>query len=333
MIERATNILSDNKKVISISIKTCVLLLLFVILYSQLFLKHDIADLSAQFYTSLASQGAWIYITAVIVLMPVNWLIESIKWKTLVEKFQAFGLKKSIYSVLSGVSMAIMTPGRIGEYGGRLVGIRPENRPNAVLGNLISSLSQNIINIGLGLLMALLFFNSYMEIQQGVFLSLLFASVLVICALLLAYFRIDLIDGLLAYLPQYKWVEKIRSSVSSFSIMDTRSLFYILGLSFLRYSVYLTQYVLLIFFFGVTDRLIPAILGVSTLFFLQSNLPLPPALSVLARGEMAIFLWSVFTSNVLGIIAATFSLWIINLVVPAILGGLVISQARLFEEN
>jgi len=333
MLERATTILTNNKRVISISVKTFVLLLLSVILYSQLFLKHDFADLSSQFYTSLAGRGAWIYITAVIVLMPVNWLIESIKWKTLVEKFQSFGIKKSIYSVLSGVSMAIMTPGRIGEYGGRLVGINPKNRPNAILGNLISSLSQNIINIGLGLLMALLFFNSYMEIQQGVFLSLLFASVLVICALLLAYFRIDLLDGLLAYLPQYKWVEKIRRSVSSFSIMNTQSLFYILGLSLLRYTVYLSQYVLLIFFFGVTDQVIPAILGVSTLFFLQSNLPLPPALSVLARGEMAIFLWSVFTSNVLGIIAATFTLWIINLVVPAVLGGLVISQAKLFEEG
>jgi hypothetical protein len=120
--------------------------------------------------------------------------------------------------------------------------------------------------------------------------------------------------------------------VSSFTDLGNTTLFYILTLSFVRYAVYLGQYVLLIFFFGVTDQLVPAILGVSTLFFLQSNLPLPPALSVLARGEMAIFLWSVFSSNVLGIVAATFSLWIINLVIPSILGAMIISQADLFEE-
>jgi len=182
------------------------------------------------------------------------------------------------------VARKYKTPGRIGEYGGRLVGIKSENRSKAILANLISSLSQNIINLGLGLIMALVFFNTYMEIQQGVFLSLVFASTLLV------------------------------------------------GLLFVRYSVYLGQYVLLIFFFGVTDQLIPAMLGVSTLFFLQSNLPLPPALSVLARGEMAIFLWSVFTSNVLGIVAATFSLWIINLVIPSILGAAIISQADLFDE-
>ncbi len=331
-MDKLLSFIAPKKRLISICLKVLVLAVLAMILYIQLFVKNDISDLSGQFHNSVSLSFGWFYFTAVLVLMPINWLLESIKWNTLVTKFQPFGIKKSMLSVLSGVSMAIMTPGRIGEYGGRLVGIQSVNRPKAILANLISSLSQNIINIGLGLVMALFFFNTYMEIQQGVFLSLVFASTLLVCALLLAFFRIDLIDGLLAYLPQYKWVTKIRNSVSSFSTIDNKTLFYILGLSFIRYSVYLSQYVLLIFFFGVTDQLIPAILGVSTLFFLQSNLPLPPALSVLARGEMAIFLWSVFTSNVLGIVAATFSLWIINLVIPAILGGFIISQANLFED-
>ena len=331
-MDKLVDSIALNKRVISICIKTVILLFLAVILYYQLFVRHDISELSSQFSTSVSVSFGWIYIAIVIILMPINWLLESIKWNVLVTKFQAFGIKKSLFSVLSGVSMAIMTPGRIGEYGGRLVGIKSENRSKAILANLISSLSQNIINLGLGLIMALVFFNTYMEIQQGVFLSLVFASTLLVGLLLLAFFRIDLIDGLLAYMPDYKWVEKIRRSVSSFTSIDNATLFYILGLSFVRYSVYLGQYVLLIFFFGVTDQLIPAMLGVSTLFFLQSNLPLPPALSVLARGEMAIFLWSVFTSNVLGIVAATFSLWIINLVIPSILGAAIISQADLFDE-
>ncbi len=331
-MDKILDIVRINKRLISICIKSVVLLFLGVILYFQLFVKHDISELSNQFSSSISLSYGWTYFAAVVVLMPVNWFIESTKWNVLVTKFQSFGIQKSIFSVLSGVSMAIMTPGRIGEYGGRLVGIKSENRSKAILANLISSLSQNIINLGLGLIMALLFFNTHMEIQRSVFLSLVFASTLIVSTLLLTFFRIDLMDGLLAYFPQYKWVTKIRSSVSSFTDLGNTTLFYILTLSFVRYAVYLGQYVLLILFFGVTDQLVPAILGVSTLFFLQSNLPLPPALSVLARGEMAIFLWSVFSSNVLGIVAATFSLWIINLVIPSILGAMIISQADLFEE-
>jgi len=267
------------------------------------------------------------------ILMPFNWLLESVKWRHLINGFQKFSLRQSLASVLAGVSMAILTPARLGEYGGRLVGIKSQHRPKAILSNLVSSLSQNIINIGLGILMSILFVQRYLPLQQGVFASLLSASVVLIGLLLLAYFRIDLIAGLLAYLPDYKWLDKIQQSVTSVSYLGTKSLFGLLGISFVRYIVYVSQYVLLIYFFGVTDQILAAFLGVSTVFFLQSNLPLPPALSVLARGEMAIFLWSVFTDNVLGIVAATFTLWLINLVIPAIIGAIIISQAKIFEDS
>ena len=265
-------------------------------------------------------------------MVPVNWFLESLKWKSLINNFQSFDIKQAIQSVLAGVSVAIMTPGRIGEYGGRLVGIAKENQPKAIVANLISSLSQNIINIGIGLIGALIFMQRFMPMHESIFLSLMFISAIIISVMLLIYFRIDLLQGLLAYLPDWKWIQKIRLSVSSFQEMDSKSLFSILGISMFRYLTYLIQYVLLIFFFGVTDDILASILGVATIFFFQSNLPLPPALSVLARGEMAIFLWSVFTANILGIIAASFSLWIINLVLPAILGTIIISQATLFED-
>ncbi len=332
MIERISAISTSNKKILSISIKIGLFVILGWLLYYQLFIEHNLYDLQSQFQQSIRIQGNWIFAAIAILLVPVNWLLESIKWRSLVTNFQRFRLRDAVFSVLSGISMAIITPSRIGEYGGRLVGIESANKPKALLANLISSLSQNIINIGVGLCMSLLFLRQYMEIDKVVFLSLLFVSLAIISILTIAYFRIDLIGGLLAYLPQHKIIRKVRSSISSFSKLDSIFLIKILAISFFRYSVYVSQYVLLIYFFGVTDQIWTATMGVCTIFFLQSNLPLPPILSVLARGEMAIFLWSIFTSNVIGIIAATFSLWLINLVIPAILGAMVISQTRLFKE-
>jgi len=321
-----------NNKLLSISLKLVIILFMAWILYVQVFEKNDLSKLILQFNESINQKGSWVILTIAICLMPVNWFLESKKWKLLVNNFQQFNIKQAAYSVLAGVSVAIMTPGRIGEYGGRLVGISQVNQPKAILANLISSLSQNIINVGVGLVAALIFMQKFMPLQQSIFLSLMFISSIIIVVMLLIYFRIDLLHGILAYLPDWKWIQKIRSSVSSFQDMDSASLFTILGISMLRYVTYLSQYVLLIVFFGVTDDIVASILGVATIFFLQSNLPLPPALSVLARGEMAIFLWSVFTTNILGIIAASFSLWIINLVVPAILGTIIISQATIFED-
>lgn len=321
-----------NNKALSFVLKMGVISLMVWVLYVQVFGNNNLSALIDQFYLSLNQKGSWVFITIAIVLVPINWFLESKKWSLLINYFQPFNIKQAFYSVLSGVSLAIMTPGRLGEYGGRLVGITKSNQPKAILANLISSLSQNIINIGVGLFGALLFMQRFMPIHQSIFLSLLVLTSCIITVMLLVYFRIDLLNGILAYLPEWKWICKIKSCVSTFQELDTSSLLRILGISFLRYLTYLTQYVLLIYFFGVTDDLLAAILGVVTIFFLQSNLPLPPALSVLARGEMAIFLWSVFTTNILGILAASFLLWIINLVVPALIGAIIISQATIFEE-
>lgn len=332
MITSILNTTRINKKSLSIILKVGIILFMAWVLYVQVFEKNDLSKLVIQFIDSLNHKGSWLLLTAAICLVPLNWFLESKKWSLLINNFQPFNIKQAIYSVLSGVSVAIMTPGRIGEYGGRLIGITKENQPKAILANFISSLSQNIINIGIGLMGALIFVQKFMPMHQSIFLSLMFISSCIIIVMMLVYFRIDLLHGILAYLPDWKWVQKIQSSVSSFQEMDTKSLFSLLGISFFRYMTYLTQYVLFIFFFGVTDDIVASILGVITIFFLQSNLPLPPALSVLARGEMAIFLWSVFTTNILGIIAASFSLWIINLVFPAILGTIIISQAKIFED-
>lgn len=332
MITSIRHINKAQRKIIIRLIKGIVISIMIGILYVQVFKKNDLSVLLSEFKSSLALKGNWVYLFMAICLVPLNWLLESKKWKLLVNEFQSFKFYDSIKSVLSGVSVAIMTPGRIGEYGGRLVGITPKNRPKAIVANLISSLSQNIINIGIGLIGILFFMQRFMPIDQNIFVSLLSISTVFIGIMTIVYFRIDLLGNVLAYLPNWKWIRKIRFSVASFQKMDQSTLFLLLGFSFLRYTTYSIQYVLLLFFFGVTNDILASILGVSALFFLQSNLPLPPALSVLARGEMAIFLWSVFTSNVLGILAASFSLWIINLVVPALLGAIIISQAKLFED-
>ena len=332
MITSIFNAIKIHKKGVSLLLKLSIILIMAWVLYVHVIEKNDLSSLITQFKTSMNNEGSWVYLTIAIALVPLNWYLESKKWKSLINNFQSFTTHQSIKSVLSGVSLAILTPGRIGEYGGRLIGIKKINQPKAILANLISSLSQNIINVGIGLIGALIFMQKFMPMHQSIFLSLIFISTCIIAVMLLIYFRIDLLDGILAYLPDWKWIDKIRSSVSSFKELDTSSLFSILGISSLRYMTYLSQYVLLIYFFGVTDDLVSSVLGVITIFFLQSNLPLPPALSVLARGEMAIFLWSVFTTNIIGIIAASFALWIMNLVVPAIIGTMIISQATIFED-
>ena len=290
--------------------------------------NNDVSSLWVQFKKS-ANSASIVWLLFAICLVPVNWGLEVMKWRILTKPFQSLSVNGAIKSVMAGVSLAIITPGRIGEYGGRLIGILPEHRPKAILANLISSIGQNVINIGIGLIASILFLNSFLQIESSIFVSVLMVGFVLVSVLLVLLYRLDLIGGILAYLPKHKYVDKVVESVSAFSEIKRSSLNKILGLSAVRYATYTAQYVLLLFFFGVMKNVWIAVLGVCTIFFFQSNLPLPAAFSVLVRGEMAIYLWSTFTDNVLGILAATFCLWVINLVIPALVGALIISQEEL----
>jgi len=104
-------------------IKSAVVIVLALVLYKQLFVSRDVYQLAGQLRSSMSVPGAiWLFLS-VVILMPINWVLESLKWSWLVNGFQKFTLSQSIASVLAGVSMAILTPARLGEYGGRLVGI------------------------------------------------------------------------------------------------------------------------------------------------------------------------------------------------------------------
>jgi hypothetical protein len=84
--------------------------------------------------------------------------------------------------------------------------------------------------------------------------------------------------------------------------------------------VYSTQYFLLLRFFGIDIGLIPAYFSIAAIFLIQTSIPLPPVMGLLARGNVAVQIWSFFGANQVSILATTFGLWIINLILPALFG-------------
>jgi len=70
---------------------------------------------------------------------------------------------------------------------------------------------------------------------------------------------------------------------------------------------------------------------VAIVYLIQSSLPLPAMLSLLARGEIAILVFSMFNVNEISILATTFGLWIINLLLPAFFGLILLWKIRLLE--
>ena len=84
-------------------------------------------------------------------------------------------------------------------------------------------------------------------------------------------------------------------------------------------------------FFGIQVSIINGIAGIATIFLFQTSIPLPPVMGLFVRGKIALDIWGLFSDNELGILASTFSLWILNLIVPALIGMVFIIKINVVQ--
>lgn len=303
------------------SLKLLLLALVGYVLYDQIILNQDMATIQSQLQKGLKG-GNWVYLVACILLMPINWLVESIKWRTLVLPWKHISKTDAMKAIYAGISVGLVTPARIGEYGGRLLLIDGEDRLKSIPATLVSSIAQNISNIIGGYIGALIFCYCYFSVNRFVYIAGSILGLLLIIMLCALFFNISKLH--LDWFNRWNWGKLLNKQVHVLSLYDSSILNIVLTLSHLRYLIYCTQYVLILYFLGIELSVLAAFSGVAVIYLLQSGIPLPPMLSVVARGELAIVIWSLFTANMGGILVATFGLWVINLVIPALLGLLIV---------
>ena len=311
-------------------LKLLLLALVGYVLYDQIVLNKDMATIKYQLQKGLEGSN-WVYLVGCVVLMPINWLIESVKWRILILPWKNLTKIDAMKAIYAGISVGLVTPARIGEYGGRLLLIDGEDRIKSIPATLISSIAQNISNIIGGYIGALIFCYCYFSFNRFVYIAGSILGLLVIIMLCALFFNISKLklDGLNRW-----WLGKLLNKQAHvISQYDRPILKRVLTLSYLRYLIYCTQYVLILDFLGLELSLLAAFSGVAVIYLFQSGIPLPPILSVIARGELAIVIWSLFTANVGGILVATFGLWVINLVFPALLGLLIILNVNLLKSS
>jgi hypothetical protein len=270
--------------------------------------------------------------------MLLNWGIEARKWQVLIKPLQPISLLKSFYSVLSGVAFAINTPNRIGEYGGRVLFIKDGNRMKAVSLAMLGSISQLIITLTAGMI-GLLYLKNLNILSttapvhplSEIWLNIIVYGVLLVTLVTIVfYFRLSWM---------VRWLEKLPGKnrwISYINVLDgfkTKSLLRLLSLSFVRYMVFALQYLLLFDVFGVTLNWWQEFWIVSVLFLILAIIPTFALAELGIRGRVSIFLLEGLSSNYAGIISCTLGIWIINLVVPALMGSLLILGVKYFRTD
>lgn len=266
-----------------------------------------------------AEGSAW-WLLAAVLLMPLNWLLESIKWRGLLREYWPATWPEVWRAVLAGISVSLATPNRIGEYGGRLLVLPAERMGAVVWTTLVGSLCQWLVFLLLGwpALVGVVAAAGHWPVP----FMLAPAALGPLIALLLPLFWDRLMIGLRASrrLASYRHWRWLRRKLKNGQRIQGRHLRLTLGWAALRYLVYTVQYYLLLRFFGLSIGWLEGLTGISAIYMLQAGLPLPPGLGVFTRSELALWLWGAKVVHPAGIVAATLTLFVLNLAIPALLG-------------
>lgn len=313
------------KNIIIIMIKTAIAFLSFLYIYLKL-KQYNEQELSFQFDNSIDP----VLLVIVVLLMPLNWYIESVKWRYLIRKFESLKAINAIKAVLSGIAFAIFTPNRTGELAGRIFVLKKENRIKAVFSTAVGSLSQMMITLFLGFIGGIFFLYFYSsKLPESSQEYLLYIKVLSVLSVLFGFLILFNLKLVIRILRKIKLSEKIIKPIKIIAEYSPKELINVLMYSFLRYFVFVMQFYILLVFFKADISFYEAIICISLTYFVSSVIPSFTLTEIGIRGSAALFFMGMFSGNDISIISATALIWIINLAFPAIIGAFVFYRTKI----
>ena len=261
-----------------------------------------------------------LYLAIALVLMPLNWLIEIIRWQQISLVYNPISLKIASSHILAGNAISLFMPNRSGDYLGKLLLVEPAIQRQTILASFISTISSWLAILLLGLIGFACIVNQY---PQKLFVEpLLQTFTLSLIALffivsLTVYFQIPKLWYLIKKL---KLTLKFKKYFMFTKKYTPRNLLKLLILAILRVLIYSIQYIVIAYYFGISENFFNALAIVCAIFLLQTGIPMPPMIAFVSRGSIALLVWGLAGHSPTAILASTFSLWILNVLVPGIIG-------------
>ncbi len=257
---------------------------------------------------------SFITFLGVLFMSLLNWILECLKWKNLVSSFTKISFSTAVEQSLGSLTASIFTPNRVGEYAAKCLYYSKEKTKKIIFLNFLGNSTQMIVTIFFGMIGVLFLFilstlfGDYESFENS---SLFWLPIVFIFGLLLFVFKIKK-WRFYGYSIEHLW-GKIR-------LFPTRKHFANFQYSVLRYLLFSHQFYVLLLVFQVEMPYSDAILTVFTMYFLASVIPTIHLMDVVIKGSVAVFLFGKLGVDEWIIISITTLMWLLNLVLPVLIG-------------
>lgn len=296
----------------------------FYLIYDKL---TNNPQLTFQVFVENISKSEMVSIKTVLFLLLLtllNWILEILKWRSLVSTVKIISFKLSMEQSLGALTASLLTPNRIGEYGAKAMYYPKSFRKKIMMLNLVGNILQMTTTVLFGIV-GLVFVSKNHALPLDYFKIMLFA-----------------IAGIAFLIILYFSLKKLRFEVKGFSIKRIiRFIFYIplditikaSVLSVFRYVVFSFQFYFLLIIFGVSIDYFNAMMWIGSMYLVSSIIPSVFIFDVVIKGSVAVFLFSIIGVNDLTILCVVTLMWLFNFVIPSVIGSLYVLNFKLPIEN
>jgi hypothetical protein len=309
---------NKSKQYLLLALKVLILTVTFGHIYVKL--TQDTSLTFEDFTATLSVDGRNVlFLLLCIILAAGNWFFEILKWQTVTSNVAPISFKTALKQSLSGLTVSLTTPNRIGDYGAKIMYFETHNRKQILLLNFYSNAVQMAITCFFGIIGVLYILPTF-NIEYSTTKSIL----LLICILLFGIVgylikeRQLLIKGL-SISSVHSYFRKIRSSIK------IKVGIYAL----IRYSIFSFSFYLLLVFFGAEIRFSEVIPLLCSMYLFVSVIPTIFIFDLVVRGGVAVWLFSLVGVSELAILSTVLTMWLLNFVFPAIWGSFYVANFKL----
>lgn len=269
----------------------------------------------AKFQQMASEHTTWLI--AILLLLPLNWFLETAKWKKLVSVFEKISWGEAWSAVLAGLAIGSATPNRIGEFAGRIFQLKSTPLRDGIVLTLTSSVMQVAATMLFGLIGLLMTDPDQYLHSKKVF------------AWMVAVVGVACIAVVVLKNPR----TKIAKYFTAIRKVDGGVQRYVFGVSVLRYIVYSAQFFLMLKITGVEAPTMDLIWAIAVNYLVVTIIPSVMISELLVRGSVASGVIGGLCGNPGAAALAGVILWLINVGLPAIIGIFFVRKLSFFNKK
>ncbi|MCF2505094.1 flippase-like domain-containing protein [Dyadobacter sp. CY107] len=278
--------------------------------------QKGIGDVGAVFHDILVSEHFPI-LFSMLMLVPVNWALESLKWQQLAKKVVDINFRDAFRGTLTGLAFGVAAPAQLGDTIGRVAALKSDRRLEAIGAAIVSNGIQFYISVVAGAV-------GWLHLQEKIGLTLQSKQIInmllvavIISGIVVVWFRKPLTD----WHPKRPVFQKAHAYLRIIGNYSAWDLVVSTLYGSLRYAVFLSQFVLALSLFDFPIPSLELASAVSLIFLAKTLIPAINVLGDLGLREFtALLVFKQYNLPAEEIIAATFLVWILNVLGPILIG-------------